>query len=411
MGNTFGTSSVQVKLVDPRHARRYRQRFRRDAVRELFLANSLYVPCGRQSVRGWILLTRADYDSVRGYGTNYQLQIDQFDPAAPALTLRGLSIVTAQCVATGVLGDPAALYLVELTDARGILKNQWFSFPTKTYYNVLAPAYPGKYYYHSLNAGLTWSWSGMIGDLWTQIASSFSSLGPYSGLPASVGLTGIPINWNLNGVPCWDALCDVLEHLGLAVGHNPASATPYTIVSLGDDDTTFDTLTTRHSHRLEDDMEPIDLGAGRVPGTVIVYFRRINELYGTEETVRNDSHQWATNAVYPVSVSAPAAFAGAPGTGFLYDDFCVRQDINGVLLPVDVTQATNLAEERVRQYFDVIYSRTSGAMNRTYTGVLPFYAGSQIDGVCWKQDLRDRRAGWTTQILRGDLWREVYGAS
>lgn len=404
MPNTFGTASYGVPLVDPRTIRRNRARFRRDAIPELDLANSLYVPLGRAPARGWILLTREDYDSVRGYGTDYHLEVDQFDAAAPKLSFGSLAIVQARCVTTGVLGDPDAVYLVELTDRRGVLKNQWFQFPLNAYFNVLSPAYPTQFYELSMNGGtVPWSWSTMVGSIWTDMVDF---LGTFPGLPSSP--VSLPTNWNFPGVSAWDALCDILDHLGMGVSCNLTSSTPYSIVSLGASDAVFDALVARYAGRIEDDLEWIDTGAGRVPGTVTVNFHRVNQYYGTEETVRRDSSDWATNAVYSVSISAPAAFAEAVGKHVLWDDFPVRYDNDGNPLGADAASAAVIAAERVQQYFDLIYSRTSGYLDRTYTGVLPFYAGSQVDGVCWRQDFSTKRAGWVTQIKRGNLWEEIY---
>ncbi len=407
MPQTFGTSAKQVRLADPEDIRRRRARFRRPAVPALALANSLYVPGGELPARGWILLVRSDYDLIRGYATTYSLTIQS--RGVPALTFSNLSIVTARCVSTGLSGDANAIYLVELTDARGVLANEWFAAPTNSYYNVLAPAYPGLYYDGSLDGGAggaPWNWNGMVGDVWAQMPL----LGSYPGLPSAP--SGTPTNWNLPGIPAWKALCAMLAHLGMGVACDLTSATAYSIVSLGGTDAAFDALTLKYAVRLQDDLEPLDTGAGRVPGTVVVYFRRVNQMYGTEETVRKDSNQWATSAVYAVSVPAPAFFAGAPGTGYLWDDFAVRYDVDNQPLAADVATALAIATKRVSQYFDLIYSRTSGAMNRLYAGALPFYAGSQVDGVRWSQDYSTGREAWVTQVVRGNLseiWPGVYG--
>ncbi len=338
MANTFGNQSTQVRLVDPRAVRQARPRFGRDAIPELMLANSLYVPLSRRAARGWILLTRADFNRVSGYSTANTLQFDCFDKAAPAMTFRGLSIVQARSVSTGIIDDDGAAYLVELTDARGILSNQWFQFPTNSYYNVLAPAYPGTYYDASLNSGVAWTWTTMLQSLWNQMGTF---LGAWPGLPSTP--TSVPQDWSFPGVSAWDALCDVLEHLGMAVACDLTSSTPYTIVSPGSTDAAFDALTTKYANRLEDDLDWIDVGSGRVPGEVTVYFRRINQYYGTEETVRADSLQWATGSVYSVTKNAPSTFSGAAGTHGMYDDFRVRFDVDGNPLAADVTTADAIA--------------------------------------------------------------------
>lgn len=381
--NTFGGKP----LGSPEAIRDNRERFRREAILQLALANSLYVPIGQASTKGWILLKRKDYDAIRGYGNTFQL-------ATTSLTFKNLVIVQARCVTTGLLGDPNAIYLVELTDQRGLLVNEWFQNTTNSYYNVLAPAYPTLYYANSLNAGSPWTWSTLVGDLWAKC----QFLGTYPGLPSTP--SGTPTNWAFPGVSVWRALCTILKQLGMGVSCDLTLAAPYGIVALGGGDSAFDTLTTKYASRIQDDLDWIDSGSGRVPGTVVVYFQRINVNYGTEETVRRDSLQWSMNAVYSVSISAPTFFTGALGTHGMYDDFRVRYDNDGNPIAADVATATAIAAERVQQYYDDIYSRTSGYMNRTYAGDLPFYAGSQVDGVYWSQD-ESTREGWKTQIFRG----------
>ena len=418
MPTTFGTASVQVGLIDPLSVRRDRERFRRESIPELRFANGFYCPLHRQPARGWILITKNDYliltaqvnsslsPSIQpGYATNFQLQLDDFNN--PPLTFYNLSIVQARCVSTGIASDPNAIYLVELTDQRGILGGRFFSMPVVRYYNVLAPAYPGNYYELSLNGGTAhWTWEEMIDDLWLY-------LGAFLGSPPALPSTpcGVPNNWNLDGVSAWQALCDMLDLLGMAVSVDLTQAQQYNIVQRGSADVVFDALVFNNSPP-QDDIEWIDVGSGRVPGSMIVYFRRVNEFYGTEETIRLDDFQWATSPLYSVLIDAPETFTGAQGTGFIWDDFPVRFDIDGNPLSADVTQAAEIAQERVTQYYQRIYDATLGFMNQTYAGALPFYAGAKCDGVCWRQDYQTHdRLAWTTQILRGRLWSEIYPQS
>src|SRR5262249_25147121 len=132
MPNVFGpsagiSSSQAYQLVDPRRVVAARNRFRRMAIPELELANSLYVSSGKWPARGWIVLRRQDYNALAGsggtgtYATNLRLQIDSFDPRLPPVTFTDLSIVQARCVSRGISSDPNAVYLVEITDRRGLL--------------------------------------------------------------------------------------------------------------------------------------------------------------------------------------------------------------------------------------------------------------------------------------------------
>ena len=406
--NTFGnSSSQQYPLYDPREVRHARERFRRDAIPALDRANSLYAPAGRWPARGWILVAQHDYSRIDTWSTSLQLEIGDSRQPDNVGALKGLAVVQAQCVTRGLATDPNALYLVELTDARGVLANRWFSLPTTSQYNLRAPAYPGEFHTGSLNGGVVWTWETMIRDLWQQMGAR---LGAWPGLPYVPA--GVPEGFRFVGVPAWQALCDVLDHLGMTVAVDLTKADPYTIVSMGAADAAFTVLQAKYTTHLEDDLEWIDAGAGRVPATVRVFFKRREGVYGTEETVRRDSLQWSTTPLYSVSVAAPAIFTGAVGTHHLWSDFTVRYDVDGAPLAADVATATAIAQERTTQYFDLIYSRTSGFMSRTYAGALPLVTGSQVDGVCWQQDLRgDRWAGWRTTIVRGQQppFADVYG--
>ncbi len=360
------------------------------------------------------MLARSDYNVLDTYATNLQLNISDTAQPNNVGTLKNLSIVQAQCVTRGLASDPNALYLVELTDARGILCNKWFQFPTTSMYNIRSPAYPDTFQLSSMNdyptAGpeskTTWTWSTMLQNLWEQMPL----LGTWPGLPYAPA--GTPEGFWFSGVSAFTALCDVLDHLGLVIACDLTSNTPFTIVSDGADDPVFTALQTQYLTNLEDDLEWIDTGAGRVPATVKVFFRRRNAIYGTEETVTKVSsnpYQWNMSSLYEISVPAPIFFASAIGTHHIWSDFTIQYDMNNVPSPTDIATATTIAQERVVQYFDRIYSRTSGYMNQTYAGALPFKTGSQVDGVCYYQDYSSQsRQGWKTKIIRSThpIWNE-----
>lgn len=416
--NSFGPSSSQrYPLYDPRWAREARARFRRDRVALLDRANSIYIPTGRYPTRGWLLLDRASLDAIDTYGTNFELDVG--DPAAPdnVGTLGSLAIVQSQCVTRGLATDPSALYLVEVTDGRGVLSNHWFQYPLNAAYNIRSPAYPQAFQTSSMDGATTWTWSRMLQDIWETMGTV---LGAWPGLPTTP--TGTPEGFWFVGVPAWDALCDVLDHLGLTVACDLTAGNPFTIVYSGADDAAFTALQAKYGgagsphYRLEDDLEWLDTGSGRVPSSVVVLFRRRNSVYGTEETVYygNDAtaQQWNMKTAYSVTVSAPAAFLGAAGKHHIWSDFTVRYDQDSQPLAADTAVAATIAAERVTQYFARIYSSTLGWMTQTYAGALPFTTGAQVDGVCYYQDYIDqRRQGWKTKIARGSCppFSEVCG--
>ena len=413
--NSFGPYNLQVPLYDPREVWENRARFRRDSIKLLGRANSFYCPAGRWPCRGWILLAREDYDKLDKYSTELQLNISDTTKADNVDTLKLLSVVQAQCVTRGLASDKNALYLVEVTDGRGILCNEWFQFPTTSSYNIRVPAYPstdrgGTFYTNSMNTGVspttTWTWSTMLKDLWDQMGTF---LGAFPGLPSAPH--GTPEGFWFSGVPAWTALCDVLEYLGMTVACDLTKALPYTIVTQDAADAAFTALENKYAPP-EDDLEWIDTGAARVPKTIKVLFRRRNSVYGTEETVtyRNDimAEQWSMESIYTVSVNAPVKFASAVGTHYLWSDFTIRYDDSSNPSDADITWANTIANERVRQYFD----RIVGFMSKTYGGALPFATGSQVEGVCWSHDYSNQDwQVWKTQIVRcGGVqpWPEIY---
>jgi hypothetical protein len=292
-----------------------------------------------------------------------------------------------------------------------VLANDWFTFPLIAQYNVRAPAYPQTFHPASMNAGAPWTWSTMVGDVWGKMSAL---LGAYPGFPQGVAPAGVPEGFRLVGVPAWTALCDLLEHVGLTVACDLTRVAPYTVVQMGATDAAFTALQSQYATNLEDDLEWIDTGAGRVPKAVLVLFRRRNSVYGTEETVtyRSDGpYQWDQTPYYSVSVAAPATFAGSVGSHYIWSDFTVRYDLDNQPLAADVTTATTIAQERVTQYFGKIYRQTAGFMTRTYAGALPFATGSQVDGVAWKMDHSRERSGWVTELVRGRHpapWSELW---
>ena len=386
---------INLPLYDPRFARDSRQRFYRDDIPELMLANSLYQPTGRWPARGWILLRRGDYNQITNlYRTDFQLEIDDF--ANGGLVFTDLAIVQAQCVTRGIASDPNAIYLVEFTDNTGVLWNPWTTFPTSSQYNIRAPAYPETFYANSLNGGVPWTWSTMIGDLWGQMGTQ---LGGYPGLP--IVPSGTPEGYLFPGMSCWEAMNRVLNRLGLTVSRDLTQGGPYGIVQVGAADAAFVALQTKFAKLLEDDYEFIDAGSARIAGKICVFFHRRNQYYGTEETVRNDSLQWSSTPLYKVTVPGPVQFSAAAGTHYVWSEFTVRFDIDGNPLAADVATAAAIAAERASQYYTRASRGTLGFLRQVYAGALPFAAGRQVDGVRWFMDFRRGDFGWCTEIVRG----------
>lgn len=344
----------------------------------------------------------ADYQHIDPYATDLQLVIA--DLIHPPVTFGGLTVVQARCVTTGVPNAADAIYLVQITDARGVLFNPWFSQLTTSQYNVRSPAYPQQYYSQTMNGAAAWTWDEMIGNLWQQMPL----LGTYPGLP--IVPVGTPDGWRFPGMSCWQALNQVLDQQGLVLTADLTLDEPYGIVQAGSVDTAFDTFLANNIP--EDDFAYIDAGSGRAPGTVTVLFHRRNEYYGTEETVRRDSLQWDTTPLYQVTVTATDAgfpsFASAVGQQYLWADFTVRYDTDNNPLAADVVTAAAVAIDQANAYYNLTQRATSGYMRKVFTGAQPLGTSGQLDGVRWMQTIMDpQRGGWRMECIRGYFWPEV----
>src|SRR5205823_130526 len=145
-------------------------------------ANSFCTPIGKYPSCGYILLPHSEYNQLDKYSTTLQLNVGDPRRSDNVGTLKNLAIVQAQCVTRGLASDSNTIYLVELTDGRGILANEWFQFPLTAQYNIRAPVYPQTFHPASMNTGVspttTWTWSTMVGDIWGTM-SAF--LGAYPG--------------------------------------------------------------------------------------------------------------------------------------------------------------------------------------------------------------------------------------
>ncbi len=392
--NTFGG----LPLFSPHRVRLARERLRYDEVPALRYANSLYMPGDKWPARGWILMRRSDYNQLNLFGT-YNLVIQDYGRKVvpnPALTFQNLSIVQARCVSRGIAADANALYLIELTDPRGLVWNRWSVFPTKSQYNIRSPAYPGQFYANTVVGGTPLTWNQVCQDLWNQMSGIITG---YPGLPTTPPWT--PEGWSFPGTSCWEALNTILAYLGLTVSVNLTQSVPYGISVLGGTDTYNSNLFSTYANLREDDWEYIDLGLGRVAGSVTVLFHRRNSYYGTEETVRRDGLQWQTTPLYSIVQNAPSPYNQGVGTHTQWADYTVEFDIDNNPVASSVAVAATIAASVATNYYNRATRSGQGFMRRRYLGALPFATGGLIDGVCWKMDEAEDRLGWTTTVVRG----------
>jgi hypothetical protein len=98
----------------------------------------------------------------------------------------------------------------------------------------------------------------------------------------------------------------------------------------------------------------------------------------------------------------PGPYPQARGTHYLWDDFTVRYDQDGVPLAADTATAATLAAQRAAEYFSRTHRGTQGYLWQLYSGIFPFVTGSRVDGVAWRHDYREGfRKGWVTEVVRG----------
>lgn len=374
-----------------------RRHFRRAFLPQVVRANCLYVPAGRWPAQGWLLMRRADFLNLN---TAAAQSLVVNDGVHGNVTFNGLYVVQARSVTEGVPDDKDAVLLVQVTDSRGLYFNPWYQLGTTSQYNVIAPAYPNEYYELTMDGAAAFKWTRMVRDLWLQMPL----LGSYPGLPVSPNST--PENWSFPGLPVWLALNEVLDQLGCVVSANLSAASQYGIIAAGSADATFTAF--ENANVAEDEYPFIDSGAGRAPGTLVVYFHRRNRYYGTEETVARTTGQWQTSELYSVSVTATAAgfpsFNSNPGVGFLWSDYTVEFDENNSPIASSLAGAVTIAVDQAASYYALIQRGTSGMMDRTYTGAQALGTSGQIDGVRWYQH---GNMGWRMQVIRGFLWDEV----
>lgn len=368
---------------------------------ELARANSFLNPLGEAPARGWICMLRADLNALDLNALHSLLMVDE---GGRQIELRNLVFVQARKILPGKSSDTNAAYLVEIADSRWRVCNPYYSIPLNKQYNTRAPGWGGAagasiYYADSLNTGSAWTWQTLLNDIWSLMATQ---LGTAPTLPFTPD--GTPEGWRFVGIPAWKALCQILWRVGCAVRADLTQATgQYSYVRVGAADAVHDLLEsqTTAASRLIGDDEIIEGVRGRVPAGVRVFFHRLTEHYGTEETTARDTGQWITTPVYSVDVAAPSTVLGAEtGTNHpLWDDLPAIYNAAGALQ--NGTALTTRATERRDDFYRMIRSVGGGRMHRIFTGLAAFRPGSTIKGVAWRQD---EQGGLTTEIVRHP-WR------
>lgn len=347
--------------------------------------NTFAMPMHEPS-HGWVLVSRGD---LVGFDLNARVTLTFVadSPTSTTVIWRNLVICREpQALTPGIADDPDGVCLVELSDARWLVRNPHFQVSINEIYNVRATAYQGAsgasaYLAASLNSGAAWTWSEMVGDIW---ATMSAQLGAYPGLPFTPD--GDPEGWAFSGTPAWDALTAVLRRIGCAVSADLSQTTgPYTIVRVGAADATTEAAITAAelANRKIHDAEFQTAVRGIVPYGVEVFFGR-RELYGSnEKATRRDSSAWYGDAVHSVQVIGPESTDAEFGVYHpISDDLPAIYDHSGTL--TNSAALTTRAQERADDFYRML--RSSGGKRRwqAFSGLLVVSPGSTLKGVAWR---------------------------
>lgn len=302
-------------------------------------------------------------------------------------------------VTPGFRSDESATYFVELSDARYLALNPYFSNPINRQYNVYAPD-SGQgingYYSLSLNAGAKWTWQEMLDDIWEYVNVPELGASPQLGYD----LNGEPEGFKFIGVSAWQAYNEVLRKIGFAFVLYPNGDS--SIVRIGEPDEIFADTTARYDEDRILDDEPIDPIRHRVPEKVVVYFPKEYLHYGSEVTTNWDASQWSSNPVEEVEIEATLIYPDIdvdsiqPGSKVcLWDDQHAYISFYQAIL--NDAQIVNRAYERAANYYRDVYL-AGERFYRVYDGFIGdqgFLPGSQVSLVAWS----DQGGGARTEVL------------
>lgn len=338
-------------------------------------ANVYRCPLGREPGRGGLLMRRGDLDLI-DFGADHTLEIGDNQGGASKVSLKKLTILKTTCLTPGAVDSKNATYLVDVVDRRYHLAR----VPCDVAYNLRA-ADGASYRTATLNAGIAWTWTQLVTDLW----STCGGLGTFPGMPFTPA--GTPGGFDFFGGFAWDALCRVLDRLACAPDYDPV-ADAFTVVRLGSADTTatagiasMDAMLTA-----EWDTYPmISLRAER-PEKVRVLYRRYPVPTGGETP-------W-----YSVDVTLAAATGVVAGSYVQVVDDEIALGATGT--PSNSAALGTRASERAADWLRK-YQGYDRRYVRVYGGISPDAAtkvlGSTMAAVNWE----DRGQGARTELVSG----------
>lgn len=301
-------------------------------------ANSFSLPSGRDTGNGWVLIRNNSLKLlVSGMTTRFSLTLI-FENDGDTVTIQKLDIASAQTlVGTEKYADDGVA-LVHLVDARSVAH---FSAIDKAYnvrsYRVLVTGGGNQpdYYEPTLNAGVPWTWTQMIDDLWSNLPGVMLGYTNSATFPDQP-----PENYVFRGLNAWDALCKVLDDLDHTVYRNLNGA--WTIAPKGAEQVDYYAATDRWKESLDQPswLFPSVNKLLCVPSKVKFYFPTVwhafqNETNDSTAQIVCGKDAWLMRPVYAVTYTTSTDYPQALAVGgsvAIHDSRAAYYDETGAIL-------------------------------------------------------------------------------
>lgn len=331
------------------------------------LANAVFCPLGAAPTQAWVVMKHSDLLDITSSGVDlsesHTLVWTQVgDGLIPNKTLnfQGLYIVSAERVLPGGVGDPNALFLVELADARWLINSRSNSGSIRA--NIRSYANSSDY----LTGTSGGTWATLLTSLW----DSCALLGAYPGLPGTLPIDGVPQNQFYIGLNSWKSLCAVLEQLDCAVKHDVLAGT-YSIVQLGEAQ-----VIAEHADTLIFDGDP--LKSTPVAATLRIHFFYHRKSYGQERDTELATN-WAYDGLGDVKDVATGIALGS-GVKGVWDDLPWILDEDNVVSN-NAALETRRDNRKSRYVTRVSVTNAHSIHKSLLSDILP---GGQVRAVLWR---------------------------
>jgi hypothetical protein len=367
-------------------------------------ANCVFCPLGSIPTQAWLVVPKFTVDQLDPKTTHKitwrQLNTDQDDGSnvtVKELVFTNLYMVRCERVLHGGVDDPNAMFLVEFADARLLCANR--SDSDVTFSNLRSYANQQDFLAGTDTYG---TWVKLTERLWEQC----EFLGDWPGFPGGFNPDDgdqPPQNSWFIGVSAYKALNAVLEQLDCALKHDPLaiSANAYSIVQLGEDQTTPDNNAT-----LKWDGQPVTINTTQAASTLVFYFPNHLKAYGQERDTEL-AQNWVLNDSC-TRRTEDSGITGAKGKVVLWDDLpAVFDENNSLTNETDIE--TRISKRKAR------YTKRWGvtSRHRIHYGLLTDYLpGEQVRAVLWRNwnDTDNPLGGTCTEYLcKNDLVTEFKG--